>query len=294
MYFGSFMLWIIENNVSNGTTVGTNPHSTDWHSLSILLSSYNRVVNAGDFSGYDGSLQPMLLWGVLSLINQWYDDEYSSIREMMFLEIIWSWHVFDGFLFEWNGSMPSGNPLTTIINTLANKLLFRKCWYLLIDDEHKFSDNVYFCAQGDDNVFSVFPKFSALFNEFTVIKPLKELGMTYTTELKIQLDRYEPRPLEEIEFLKRGFVFNEELQRFVAPLRLVKALEMPYWTTKNDEAIVKEKTEVVLTELALRGRGEYDTYSGRITTEYDKAYGRRQGWFETTIYSRLIRKSHPN
>jgi hypothetical protein len=288
-YFGAFTHWLMENNVVNGSTIGTNPMSADWHILAIKLLSKNTKISAGDFRGYDGSLTPELLWAILDFINEWYNDAYSEIRRVIWYEIVFSWHIFEGYIFEWIGSMPSGNPMTAVINTLANHIVFRKAWHILgLAFKGDFNDHVFLAVNGDDNIFSVSDEFSDLFNEYTVIPAFAAQGLTYTTETKTTSTMYEARGIEHVEYLKRSFVWNDEIKRWMAPLRLSKVLEMPYWTRNNDQQIVKDKTGEVLVELALAGRSTYDKYAPVILQRFEEVYGTTYGWFPTTAWSKLL------
>lgn len=290
MYFGDFVHWLVSNNVVNGSTIGTDPRSDEWHVLATKLLEKNEYVNAGDYKAYDGSLTPSLLWSVLDLINKWYGDSYSNIRRLMWFEIVFSRHIFDGVVFEWLGSMPSGNPMTAVINTIANHLLMRKAWNMMnIPDD--FNQCVYLVVNGDDNIFSVVPLYADTYNEFTIIEYLAEQGMTYTAENKSTNSNYVRRKITEVEYLKRSFVFNPELNKWMGPLRLAKVLEMPYWTRKHDDDITKEKIEDCLTELAYRGKNEFNLYGVRMVEEYRSVFGNSRGWFRTTSYAKIIQRA---
>jgi hypothetical protein len=288
MYFGAFMFWITSNNVINGCCAGTDPVSSDWDILAKRLIAFNRKnAEAGDYKCYDGSLPPDLLWAVLDFINTWYDDEFASIRAVMWLEIVFSRHIMDFVVFEWLGSMPSGNPLTLIINTIANKIAFRWCWNQMISTS-AFSDNVFLVVQGDDNLFSVSETYASMFNVYAIAPVIANLGLTLTPEDKGSLEVFKPRLLTEVEFMKRSFVFNPDTNTYLGPLRLQKVLEMPYWTAKNDDNITKDKTKVALQELALRGREAFNLYGKRMLVEFEQAYQHRNGWFEKTSYTQVL------
>lgn len=289
-YFGAFAHWLVCNNVVNGSTIGTDPRSDEWHILATKLLEKNEYVNAGDYKAYDGSLTPSLLWAVLDLINEWYNDGNSETRRMMWYEIVNSRHIFDGFVFEWLGSMPSGNPLTATINTIGNHILVRKCWNDM-DIEDDFNECVYLVVNGDDNAFSVIPIYADMFNEFTIIPYLDAQGMTYTTETKVQTLSHVRRRITDIEYLKRSFVYNKELNRWMGPLRQTKVLEMPYWTRKDDDDITKDKVEDCLVELAYAGKKDFDLYGVRMVEEYRTIFGNSKGWFRTTSYSKILERA---
>lgn len=71
-------------------------------------------------------------------------------------------------MYEWNHSLPSGHPLTSIINTIYNQIAFRYCWILAHDGRTStlkyFDDHVYVITYGDDNVVNVSPEVSPYYN----------------------------------------------------------------------------------------------------------------------------------
>jgi hypothetical protein len=101
-----------------------------------------------------------------------------------------------------------------------------------------------------------------------------DLGLKYTSELKNGVN-LELRKLEDVEFLKRSFRWDDEVVRYVAPLRLSVVLEIAYWT-KNKPGIMQEivdsNVQVTLHELALHGRPKFESYVYQILRSYKKYY----------------------
>jgi len=288
--FGSFMLWIFKNRIHNGCALGINPYGNEWELLVRKLQEVNPTdADAGDYKGFDGSLFIILMWCSLHLIQAWYGDEHFQERKMSFLEIVYSYHLFDGDIVEWLGSMPSGNPLTSIINCLCNLILMRWSWYKSTGN-HDFDLFVRLFVAGDDNVFSTHPTYQSLYNSKTVGENLARIHMTYTPENKTDLSLGNIRPLTDVTFLKRGFRFCVILNRWVAPLNLQKVLEMPYWNRNFDDSITKEVVETVLTELSLHGKQVFDHYVPDILKAWSKVFGGNMGYPEDNFLI-LLRQS---
>lgn len=229
-------------------------------------------VGAGDYSHFDGSENEQIHLAILDIINRWYDDGESNcrIRYLLWQEIVNSKHVSGDLVYEWNGGMPSGNPATTIINCMYNEFAFRLCWCRMGLDPFLFSKYVYAIFYGDDNLFSVHPKFRDVFNEISLAKYMKDLGLEYTTELKMAAT-VPMRNLDEVEFLKRSFVFDKVIRRWIAPLRLDVVLEIPSWTSKtNGLQITVDNIKCSLRELALYDRDTYEIWRNNIVRAFER------------------------
>lgn len=283
MLFGSFQLFYVKNKIHNGGTLGMNPYSDDWHYLASQLLSMpdsNGVnyIGAGDYSGYDKSEVPLPHEYIVDEINKFYDDEFILARTTLIKELTHSRHIFRGVIYQWHGGMPSGHPLTSLMNCIYNHVSFRMCWKSMLRDcedmidlgDCAFDKHVKLYVHGDDNVFAVSPKYAELFNpEFISEAMFDTMGLVYTSETKSQ-SAVDWRSLSQVEFLKRSFRYDSEIRMFVAPWRLSELLECLYWTKDNSQRIqiVHDKMELVLRELSLHGREVFERYSHIITKAY--------------------------
>jgi hypothetical protein len=281
MYFGAFCNWFTKNRILNGSAIGVNPYSAEWHVIATQLESFGRNmknVGAGDYSAYDGSEKPVVHHAILEVINKWYDDgeENALIREVLWAELVQGRHLTSNIIYTAVMSLPSGHPLTALVNTMYNAIAFRYCWYRANDDDisslSRFLENIYTIMLGDDNVYSVAEGWIDKFNDLNLEKWMKEFGLTYTNELKT-VSVGELRHITEVSFLKRCFRFDDSCSRYVAPLEMSVILEMPYWT-KRDQAIpiTESNVQTSIMELALHGREIYDMWSKRIVDACDKEF----------------------
>jgi len=267
MYFLCFVNAIMESRIDNEIAVGTNVYNLDWHRIGTALSKMGDNIIAGDYSNFDGSLSQEILWSILDIINDWYDDsdENKMIRTVLWEEICNSRVLVDGEIIQQTHSQPSGNPLTVIINSMYNQIVTRMA-YLYCKANNGLpwvcDFDEYVSAQffGDDNVLNVSDEIGHWFNHYTLTDALSFLGLTYTNETKTE-EKTPFRTLDQVAFLKRRFV-RDENGYFRAPLDLDVVKEMVNWIRgKAKIASTIENVETSLRELALHGKIEYDMTS---------------------------------
>jgi hypothetical protein len=291
MMFGAFILFYHKNRINNGSAIGVNPYSCEWHDITLNLLQKghpdDRCVGAGDFSRYDGSQKGDIHWLILDIINQWYGDseENQRIRQILWIEVTNSVHLNGENVVMWPNSLPSGHAMTAIVNTMYNNIAFRYCWLKAVEGTRlsasHFREYVYLIALGDDNIFSVHPLVRSIYNEITIGRFMKQLGLTYTNESKTESIEL-LRKIDSVEFLKRGFRKCKELNRYVAPLRLDVVLEMPMWTkVKDADTITLDNVNCSLRELSLHGREVFQNYGPKIAQALKEEYNE---WPSTTSY----------
>jgi hypothetical protein len=104
-----------------------------------------------------------------------------------------------------------------------------------------------------------------LFNDFTISEKMKTFGFKFTNELKGE-STAGFRNIDEVEFLKRGFAYKNNLNRWVAPLRLSVILNIPMWTKKGSqgEKITVDNLSVCFRELSLHSINKFVWWSKKI------------------------------
>jgi len=271
-YFLGFAAFLMHNKIDNEITVGTNVYSLDWHKTALKLKERGECVIAGDFSNFDGSLNVQVLWAILDIINDWYDDGEvnKQIRLGLWTHIVHSVHIFDSVVYMWTHSQPSGNPFTVIINSIYNSIIMRMAWMQCMSSVgmsgmSNFNRHVSMVSYGDDNVLNISKRAIEHFNQTTISAALKTLGHEYTDENKTG-GLIEYRKLDDVLFLKRAFVFNEEIQRYVAPLRIDVIYEMLNWTrnTVDPDEILKSNLETAAREMVLHGHDVFDKFVAHV------------------------------
>jgi hypothetical protein len=267
-YFLGFSAWCMHNRIDNEIAVGTNQYSLDWNKIALRLQTKGKAVIAGDFTNFDGSLNAQILWSILDIVNEWYDDgeRNARIRLGLWAHVVHSTHIFEDNVYMWTHSQPSGNPFTVIINSIYNSIVMRMSWQIVMKEHKKsgmdqFQKYVSMISYGDDNGLNISKEVIELFNQQTIAEALKTIAHTYTDEGKTgEIVKF--RSINEINFLKRGFVFSEELQRYVAPLEERVIYEMLNWSrnTMDPDEILKANVATAAREMALHGREKFSQF----------------------------------
>jgi hypothetical protein len=122
MLFGSFTSAMMRINVSTGMAPGICTYM-DWPRVAEHLQQHGGAVFDGDFKSFDSSEQPCLHDLILNAINRWYGDspENQLARRVLWLELVHSRHIGgvgndQKHIYQWNKSLPSGHPFTTVVN----------------------------------------------------------------------------------------------------------------------------------------------------------------------------------
>lgn len=292
MYFGTFLLWVHKNKISNGCAIGVNPYSSDWDQLARHLSENLKDrndpgVGAGDYSGFDASQNVFVMWKILDIINLEYNDPVgNSIRTLLWETITNSYHIVHGQVYSWDASLPSGDLLTALINCFTNQINFRCCWIMLGLAIYLFSKKVRMNVMGDDVVYTVSPEFRSIFNDVTLTAPMALLGMTFTNESKTA-SVITLRCLHEVEYLKRRFIYDSDSQTYIAPLRLDVVLDMPNWTKAGGliQKITCDNLSNAHQELSLHSKEVFEKY-------HPKFIELKQTYFPDFVLAHSIHHKH--
>ncbi|APG78034.1 hypothetical protein 1 [Hubei diptera virus 1] len=287
-YYLGYAAFVMHNRNLNGIAVGTNPYNEDWDQIVRQISKKGKKVLAGDFSNYDGSLNTQVLWLVYEIIEEFYktnDANYNlkdaKVRYSLWLHIVNSVHVYGDNLYQWTHSQPSGNPFTVIINSIYNLLILVIAYLVTIknselDDKQKnklyntisFERHVSPIVYGDDNILNISDNICEIFNQVALTNSLKLLGHEYTEETKDgKLHLY--RNINEISFLKRKFVFDEDTYHWIAPLDIQVIYEMLNWVRGNSVdsvSLLKANIETALREVSLHGVNEFNKFALALKT----------------------------
>jgi hypothetical protein len=283
MYYLPFCSWIMHNRHYNGIAVGVNPFAPEWDFLTTKLKEMGPKVIAGDFTNYDGSLNSQVLWAIFhNIFIPWVKYMHGSISDEdynicfgLWSHLTHSVHIFDSNVYMWTHSQPSGNPMTAILNSLYNIIIMRYSWHIIFKNtklvgQQNFSKFVYMIAYGDDNVLNISDIVANEFNQQTISSALATIGHTYTDEAKTgEIVKY--RTLSEVQFLKRGFVFDTKLKRYVAPLDQSVIYEMLNWVRKskstlNVDDVLLTNVQVAFREIVYHGEGAYNELKQKITS----------------------------
>lgn len=270
MYFGAFSAACMSVPVLCGMAPGINCYS-DWDMLANTLRRHGDHVFDGDFKAFDSSEQPCIHDAILKVINQWYDDgeENARIRRVLWLELTHSRHIggtgYDQrHVYQWNKSLPSGHPFTTIVNSIYSLVLLVGAYISVTGDWTGFWENVSPVTYGDDNVVNVASGVDSIYNQRTVSEALAtEFGVRYTPGDKTG-EFKDFMTLTDVTFLKRSFRLEDK--HWYCPLELSSFLYTAYWCKnyKLKQKIIIDDLENALAELSMHRPGLWDEYAPKI------------------------------
>jgi hypothetical protein len=276
--------WFMSNRVNNGMAVGINPFQ-EWSRIVYRLqqSDDNPCYIAGDFKGFDTRIGSVFQYAISKIFRRILSDvtsndpSYGDAIDILLLEVFSSVHVANDVIYYWTSGQPSGNPGTTIINCLVNRLLLRMCWVVVnkhdLASVSKFKINVKDIVYGDDNVISVSEEARSMFNPDSLALAMQEFNMEYTSESKDHsVSNF--RHVTEVSFLKRDFVWDPELGIYVAPLDIDTVTFMMYYHNKSKDfkLNIQMTFESLLDELSLHEQHIYEEYYSTLAPVMFNSY----------------------
>lgn len=262
-YFGAFSSAIMRNHTVTGMAPGICTY-TDWERLVSHLSQRGNKVFDGDFKAFDSSEQPCIHRHILTMINKWYDDGEvnARVREVLWQDLVHSRHIGgkgadQRHLYQWNKSLPSGHPFTTIVNSIYSLVLLVGA-YISVTGKTDFWEHVSPITYGDDNVCNVTDERSEQFNQLTVAAALeREFHVVYTPGRKDGV--WTPTcEITDVTFLKRSFL--PDAVGWLCPLEKDSFYYTCYYNKnrKDERRILQDVLETTLYELSLHTQETWD------------------------------------
>jgi len=230
MYFLDFAMYVQSKAATHPVSVGIDPHSLDWTILYKRLKRKGLSIISGDFKNYDGSIRRSLIQAYCRAVNKWYDDGpiNARIRELLVELLFSSTFILYQFIFQVTRGNPSGNPFTSIMNSVCLMFLLYTILTLYFGlSEEEFELAVY----GDDNLIAI----ARLGITCAMIASAiwQHFGMIYTHSSKKEV--YQEDTMETIVYLGRLFALRSSV--VMAPLNENVIIESTYWYAKTEESI---------------------------------------------------------
>lgn len=285
-----------------GISIGTNVYSNDWDRLAHLLLDKSDYMVAGDFAGFDSTQIFQLLRAACDVIIrifkeifQNYTEEDILVLQVLLESLCAAVHIHDGHVYQALKNLPSGHYLTAFINSIFVFILFCCAWQLSfgisLTSAFKFFEECGIIAYGDDHVVSIPYKYTFKFNQITLIDLFSKLNMKYTLEDKDAEVESPTRSLSEVTFLKRRFVFDLRVHRYIAPLSMDVILESPMWIKKCVDPVEQTVVELEnsLRELSLYPQEVWDFYIYKFKNCF-KILGKTSAYLHRAIAFENVQK----
>lgn len=277
-YFAAMM----EERIMNTSLIGINMLSGD---VNVLVRKLCEVAHpndkaflAGDFKNFDGTLMTGLIWEIFEAIETFYNRS-DKLAEALWLEITDSRQIFGNAVAHIASGQPSGNPGTTVVNTMYNSTILTLTISIILR-ENKSAEALEIMADlpkhfkvftyGDDNIMSFSHSLRGILNPKLITEVMKRFGHTYTNDAKDGKE-LEFKTMHEISILKRTFAYDS-IHGWIAPLDLISIMECLNWDKVSKKDMERKRAQTVVNmrvairELSLHPQIMFEKYRGEILT----------------------------
>lgn len=266
-YYGAVCNDLVVSRLLNGMAIGINPYSQEWEFLTRLLKAKGDKVVAGDFGSYDNSqtcqLIQAVMWIMSKLTNLTSENDL-TVMKCLSVTLSQPYHVSGSKIYELDHGMPSGNPMTSIMNSVFGLVVFRLCWGELMQASfysyagciRAFSTHVKLVMYGDDNLLNISDEVIDRFNQTTMMSTFPRFGLTYTSDEKTDANPPPFRNITQVTFLKRSFIYNDVLGRHACGLDIPTIYNMLHYTKKggSSDSITVDNCYNAVREASLHGK----------------------------------------
>lgn len=219
------------------------------------------------------------MWEIYSFLEEQYSRENDRISFALWSDITSSVQLFGNCAVEVSRGQPSGNPGTSIINSLYNSALLYVVLYDVLSDIGTTEaydiranlDNHYRAlVYGDDNLLSFSKSFCDVVDPKLITQKMLQFGHKYTSDAK-DTSELAYRNLSDVSILKRHFRFQNG--HWCAPLELSSILEPLNWDKVEDDQIELKKIQMsdnirtAIRELSQHSKETFEFYTARILFE---------------------------
>nr|QMU24007.1 replicase [Babaco cheravirus 1] len=285
-YFLSFVSQFMARHNEMPTKVGIDATSNEWSILYHSLRAKGNNWFNGDYTRFDGITPRSVLIGIVRRINKRFCNKNSfaitdktlsingdSARIMLMDMASTRYGLTNGDLWYVTSGIPSGFPLTVIVNSLVNQFFIHFTYLKLMKAEEckalrplfAFKQLVNYAVYGDDNLVSVHDTISDRFNLVTISDSLRAHGVTLKNGANKDEEVLSPfYPCEKVDFLKRKFSVLQG--HIVAPLNPVNITERLHWIRKGLGAAdaTLENCKTAMFEAMFHGEGYYNNLANKI------------------------------
>nr|AWK77854.1 nonstructural polyprotein [Bundaberg bee virus 1] len=316
-YFLPFIAHTMINRLDNSCAPGINAASPEFDYLAKLLRSKGNKVIAADYAQFDGRIPTEAIRSFYRAAKDWYlqywdlivehkrnivcgkelsQDEFVLFIERIAFECFNHVHVcekqneqgekFLVFYLVMNGQA-SGNPGTAASNTGAGIWIIAYCYLTEVTPKRNtyldsFNEDIYVCTYGDDMVMNVSDSLIEIFNQNVLTEAMMSNFTLECTDEQKSSDIPPPyRSLSEISFLKRSFIWNDDVSMYVGVLPVDLLYDITNWVrsgAQDPHVITVDNLKSIAAELALHGRKVFDGEMPKVRDAY-RSIAHRSGKF---------------
>ena len=267
-YFLPICRFLSNNALISECAVGINPHSPEWDRLYKHISSKGDKCIAIDYKKYDTRMPCQLMYASYSVFIDLavYCGNYSAddiqIMKGIATDVCNCTVAYNGELVTHIGTNPSGQNLTVYSNSINNSLLHRCGFFHMYPEEEKpFNECVSISTYGDDAAGTV----NSAYEKYNMIT-LKEFFATHDIQITMadkDAKFVEYLSIEDVDFLKRKFIYHPDLQIRMGALdkqSILKPMHSGLKSKVPDEIIMADALDNGLRESLYHGKEAYEDF----------------------------------
>lgn len=262
MYFLPIIEDLLRSHKTSEIAVGMVCSSRQWQQVMRHAKRFmtgDKQVFGYDYSKYDLKFSPNVLRKAYELLIEFarikgYSEEQLKVMRVIAKDMANPFISWNGTLLSTSSLHPSGNVLTTIVNSIVNVLLVRSYFYeySMVNPEQAFSDFVGLISYGDDGLGSIKNEIRDNINFTGYQKWLETINMKATHPKK---DGSTDFSEGEMDFLKRIDVYHSQLGYTVGALEEASILKSLYCRRRVKEfdhhSVPTGLTEEIVTSQAM-------------------------------------------
>jgi len=263
------------------TAIGTNMHSSAGL-LRKRLYSFSKYIIEGDYSNYDQKMPFKINAAACKIIvnilrRRGYNSYAISLVEACLSDSLQPLVEVNNDLFRIPSLRCSGKYATAEDNSLCGMLLPMVFWYSHpVLKDLCFFDYVLLLTYGDDVLMPVKEEVIEHFNALSYRDFIRSLNMDFTNPSKTEVDS-KFTDIENISFLKRTFVYRDDISRWLAPLDISSIRRSLMWTLPSNNVAMSEQLygslQAALYELAFHfRREEFDSIREQLCSFYRESF----------------------
>nr|QAA77578.1 polyprotein [Human cosavirus] len=196
MLFGKFMAYFHTHfGFKIGSAIGCDPNIS-WQPFGTFLSKHQYLYDF-DYSNFDASHST----DIFEIIRDYFftvENGFDKRCSLLLDSLSTSTHCYEGKRIKISGGLPSGTAGTSVINTVINNIIFHAALYNIYSNYEW--DDVVMLSYGDDIVAASDHEIRLdLVKEFMA-------GIGYKITPADKSEKFTPKTISDLKFLKRGFV----------------------------------------------------------------------------------------
>lgn len=234
MTLASFYSLMVQHGDAFCCSVGINMHA-DAGALVKSLTDFSPLLIEGDYGKFDQKMAFDFGLAAATVVQRvlkhyGYNEAALKVTRGVLSDALFPFVCMNKDIMQIPGLQPSGKYATAEDNSLRGVLMLLYAWYAdPILTNYDFFQYVLPRVYGDDVLASVKPDFKERFNNFTYQKFCKEVYfMEFTPAIKSNsFTKFVD--ISSASFLKRKFVYREDVAMWVAPLHKDSILKSLMW-----------------------------------------------------------------